>query len=59
MPRENFVFEASKKTILLTKGQLTYNKLETDMNKLPSNYNVIKSLVKNNGNNIEKISNNS
>ena len=48
-----------KKTILLTKGQSTYNKLETDMNKPPSDYNAIKSLVENNGNNIEKISNNS
>ena len=47
-----------KKTILLTKGQSTYNKLEKEMNKPPSDYNAIKSLVENNGNNIEKISNN-
>ena len=58
MPREDFVSEASKKTILLTKGQSTYNKLEKEMNKPPSDYNAIKGLVENNGNNIEKISNN-
>ena len=50
--------EASKKPILLTKGQSTYNKLEKEMNKPPSDYNAIKGLVENNGNNIEKISNN-
>ena len=47
-----------QKPILLTKGQSTYNKLEKEMNKPPSDYNAIKSLVENNENNIEKISNN-
>ena len=47
-----------KKPILLTKGQSTYNKLEKEMNKPPSDYNAIKSLVENHGNNIEKIRNN-
>ena len=47
-----------QKPILLTKGQSTYNKLEKEMNKPPSDYNAIKSLVENHGNNIEKIRNN-
>ena len=51
-------YKHQQKPILLTKGQSTYNKLEKEMNKLPSDYNAIKSLVENNGNNIEKISNN-
>ena len=55
---EDFVSEHQQKPILLTKGQSTYNKLEKEMNKPPSDYNAIKSLVENNGNNIEKISNN-
>ena len=50
-------YKHQQKPILLTKGQSTYNKLEKEMNKPPSDYNAIKSLVENNGNNIEKISN--
>ena len=46
------------KPITLTKGQSTYKKLEKEMNKPPSDYNAINSLVENNENNIEKISNN-
>ena len=45
------------KPIPLTKGQSTYKKLEKEMNKPPSDYNSIKSLVETNENNIEKISN--
>ena len=45
------------KPIPLTKGQSTYKKLEKEMNKPPSDYNSIKSLVEINENNIEKISN--
>ena len=51
-------YKHQQKPILLTKGQSTYKKLEKEMNKPPSDYNAIKSLVENNGNNIEKISNN-
>jgi hypothetical protein len=51
-------YKHQQKPILLTKGQSTYNKLEKEMNKPPSDYNAIKSLVENNENNIEKISNN-
>ena len=51
-------YKHQQKPILLTKGQSTYNKLEKEMNKPPSDYNAIKNLVENNGNNIEKISNN-
>ena len=51
-------YKHQQKPILLTKGQSTYNKLEKEMNKPPSDYNAIKSLVENNGHNIEKISNN-
>ena len=51
-------YKHQQKPKLLTKGQSTYNKLEKEMNKPPSVYNAIKSLVENNGNNIEKISNN-
>ena len=43
-----------QKPILLTKGQSTYNKLEKEMNKPPSDYNTLKSLVENNENNIKK-----
>ena len=50
-------YKHQQKPILLTKGQSTYNKLEKEMNKPPSDYNAIKSLVENNGNNIEEISN--
>ena len=42
------------KPIPLTKGQSTYKKLEKEMNKPPSDYNSIKSLVETNENNIEK-----
>ena len=51
-------YKHQQKPILLTKGQSTYNKLEKEMNKPPSDYNAIKSLVENNGHNIETISNN-
>ena len=51
-------YKHQQKPIFLTKGQSTYNKLEKEMNKPPSDYNAIKSLVENNENNIEKISNN-
>ena len=51
-------YKHQQKPILLTKGQSTYNKLEKEMNKPPSDYNAIKSLVENNENNIGKISNN-
>ena len=51
-------YKHQQKPILLTKGQSTYKKLEKEMNKPPSDYNAIKSLVENNENNIEKISNN-
>ena len=51
-------YKHQQKPILLTKGQSTYSKLEKEMNKPPSDYNAIKSLVENNGHNIEKISNN-
>ena len=51
-------YKQQQKPILLTKGQSTYKKLEKEMNKPPSDYNAIKSLVENNENNIEKISNN-
>ena len=47
-------YKHQQKPILLTKGQSTYNKLEKEMNKPPSDYNAIKSLVENNGHNIEK-----
>ena len=50
-------YKHQQKPILLTKGQSTYNKLEKEMNKPPSDYNAIKSLVENYENNIEKMSN--
>ena len=46
-------YKNQPKPILLTKGQSTYKKLEKEMNKPPSDYNAIKSLVENNENNIE------
>ena len=49
-------YKHQPKPITLTKGQSTYKKLEKEMNKPPSDYNAIKSLVENNENNIEKIS---
>ena len=51
-------YKQQQKPILLTKGQSTYKKLEKEMNKPPSDYNAIKSLVETNENNIEQISNN-
>ena len=51
-------YKHQPKPITLTKGQSTYKKLEKEMNKPPSDYNAINSLVENNENNIEKISNN-
>ena len=51
-------YKRQPKPIPLTKGQSTYKKLEKEMNKPPSDYNAMKSLVENNENNIEKISNN-
>ena len=50
-------YKHQPKPITLTKGQSTYKKLEKEMNNPPSDYNAIKSLVENNENNIEKISN--
>ena len=51
-------YKNQQKPILLTKGQSNYNKLQKEMNEAPKEYNAIKSLVENNENNIEKISNN-
>ena len=45
-------YKHQQKPKLLTKGQSTHHKLEKEMNKPPSDYNAIKSLVENNGNNI-------
>ena len=47
-------YKHQQKPIQLSKGQSTYKKLEKTMNKPPSDYNAIKSLVENNENNIEK-----
>ena len=47
-------YKHQQKPIQLSKGQSTYKKLEKEMNKPPSDYNAIKSLVENNENNIEK-----
>ena len=47
-------YKHQPKPITLTKGHSTYKKLEKMMNKPPSDYNAIKSLVENNENNIEK-----
>ena len=44
-----------QKPILLTKGQSTYNKLEKEMNKPPSDYNAIKSLVESDDNSIKNV----
>ena len=41
-------YKHQPKPITLTKGQSTYKKLEKEMNKPPSDYNAIKSLVENN-----------
>ena len=49
-------YKNQPKPILLTKGQSTYKKLETTMNKPPSEYNAIKKLIETNENSIEKIS---
>ena len=43
------------KPIPLTKGQSTYNKLEKEMNKPPSDYNAIKSLVESDDNSIKNV----
>ena len=50
-------YKHQQKTILLTKGQSNYNKLQKEMNEAPKEYNAIKSLVENNENNIEKMRN--
>lgn len=50
-------YKNQPKPILLTKGQSTYKKLEKEMNKPPSDYNAIKSLVESNENNIKHIDN--
>ena len=42
------------KSIPLTKPQSSYKKLEKEMNRPPSDYNSIKSLVENNENSIKK-----
>jgi predicted nucleic acid-binding Zn-ribbon protein len=51
-------YKNQPKPILLTKGQTNYNKLQKEMNEAPKEYNAIKSLIENNENSIEKISNN-
>ena len=48
-------YKYQQKPILLTKGQSTYNKLEKEMNKPPSDYNAIKSLVESDDNSIKNI----
>ena len=49
-------YENKSKTIPLTKPQSSYKKLEKEMNKPPSDYNSIKSLVvENNENSIKNI----
>ena len=50
-------YKHQPKPLPLTKIQSGYNKLQREMNKPPSDYNSIKSLVEQNENNIEKISN--
>ena len=47
-------YKNQPKPILLTKGQSTYKKLETTMNKPPSEYNAINKLIETNENSIEK-----
>ena len=49
-------YKNQPKSIPLTKGQSNYNKLQTEMNETPKEYNAIKKLIENNENNIEKIS---
>ena len=48
-------FKNQPKSILLTKPQSSYKKLEKEMNQPPSDYNSIKSLVKNDNNSLKKI----
>ena len=48
-------YKHQQKPILLTKGQSTYNKLEKEMNKPPSDYNAIKSLVESDDNSIKNV----
>ena len=50
-------YKHQPKPIPLTKIQSSYSKLEKEMNKPPSEYDAIKSLVEQNENNIEKLSN--
>ena len=51
-------YKHQQKTILSTKGQSAYKKLEKEMNEAPKDYNTIKKLIETNENSIEKISNN-
>ena len=51
-------YKHQQKPILVTKGQSAYKKLEKEMNKPPSDYNSIKSLVETSEHNLEKNSNN-
>ena len=48
-------YKHQQKPILLTKGQSTYNKLEKEMNKPPSDYNAIKRLVESDDNSIKNV----
>ena len=48
-------YKHQQKPILLTKGQSTYNKLEKEMNKPPSDYNAIKSFVESDDNSIKNV----
>ena len=49
-------YKHQTKSIPLTKGQSTYNKLQKEMNEAPKDYNAIKSLIENNENSIEQAS---
>lgn len=44
-------YKNEPKLIPLTKGQSSYNKMEKEINKAPSDYEAIKKLVENNQNN--------
>ena len=50
-------YKHQPKPIPLTKIQSSYSKLQREMNKPPTDYEQIKSLVEQNENNLEKISN--
>ena len=48
-------YKHQPKPVLLTKSQSAYKKLEKEMNKPPSDYNAIKSLVESDDNSIKNI----